>query len=63
MHANIRYGGTAIYNNKSGTVFHVVVDAGKLVTVPGDGITPGNVAIDGVNGAGSTTGGGSITVC
>jgi hypothetical protein len=62
MHANIRYGGTAIYNNKSGTVFHVVVDAGKLVTVPGDGITPGNVAIDGVNGAGSTTGGGSITV-
>jgi len=62
MNSNLRYGGTAIYNNKSGTVFLVVVDAGKVVSVTGDGITPGNVAIDGVNGAGSTTGGGSVTV-
>ncbi|MFH1161579.1 MAG: hypothetical protein V1733_11650 [bacterium] len=62
MNSTLRYGGTAIYNNKSGTVFHVVVDTGKVVLVTGDGTIPGSVAIDGVNGAGSTTGGGSITV-
>lgn len=62
MTMRLRYGGTAIYNNKSGTVFHVLIDTGDTLDVTGDGTTGGNVAIDGVNGAGSTTGGGSISV-
>ncbi|MFC2101472.1 hypothetical protein ACFLS7_00590 [Bacteroidota bacterium] len=59
---NLRIGGTALYNNRSGTVFQVIIEAGDTLNVTGDGITPGNVAIDGVNGAASSTGGGSITV-
>ncbi|MFH1937394.1 MAG: hypothetical protein ABIK52_07525, partial [Bacteroidota bacterium] len=62
MNIRLRYGGTALYNNRSGTVFQLLIDTGDTLDVIGDGITTGNVAIDGINGAGSTTGGGSITV-
>ncbi|TSA30047.1 MAG: T9SS C-terminal target domain-containing protein [Bacteroidetes bacterium] len=62
MTMRLRYGGTALYNNKSGTVFQVIIDSGDTLDVTGDGTTAGNVAIDGINGAGSTTGGGSISV-
>jgi len=58
----LRIGGTALYNNRSGTVFQVTIEAGDTLNICGDGITPGNIAIDGINGAASSTGGGSITV-
>ncbi|MBE0646628.1 MAG: hypothetical protein IH596_02470 [Bacteroidales bacterium] len=58
----LRIGGTALYNNRSGTVFQVIIQAGDTLNCCGDGITSGNVAIDGINGAASSTGGGSITV-
>ena len=58
----LRIGGTALYNNRSGTVLQVIIGTGDTLHVAGDGTTAGNVAIDGVNGAGSSTGGGSITV-
>jgi len=58
----LRIGGTALYNNRSGTVFQVIIEAGDTLNISGDGTTAGNIAIDGVNGAASSTGGGSITV-
>ncbi|NQV03169.1 MAG: T9SS type A sorting domain-containing protein, partial [Bacteroidia bacterium] len=58
----LRIGGTAVYNNRSGTFLQVVVAEDDTLDVVGDGITAGNVAIDGINGAASSTGGGSITV-
>jgi len=62
MNLILTYGGTALYNNKSGTVLAVVVGSGYTVSVPGNGIVSGNIAIDGTNGAGSYTGGGSVAV-
>lgn len=58
----LRIGGTALYNNRSGTVFQVIIEADDTLNATGDGTTPGNIAIDGVNGAASSTGGGSVTV-
>jgi len=58
----LRVGGTALYNNRSGTVFQVIIEAGDTLNATGDGTTSGNIAIDGVNGAASSTGGGSVTV-
>ena len=62
MNLNLRYGGTVLCNNRSGTVFIVQIDSGFTVGVPGDGVSAGNVAMDGVNGAASSTGGGIIEV-
>jgi len=62
MNLSLDYGGTAFYNNKSSTVFNLIIDDGYTLSVPGDGISAGNIAIDGINGAASSTGGGSITV-
>ena len=62
MLVSLDYGGTAFYNNKSGTVFNLIIEEGDTLTIPGDGISTGNIAIDGINGAASSTGGGSITV-
>ena len=62
MNIQLRMGGTALYNNKSGTIFNVFIGMGYTVNVPGNGILAGNVAIDGVNGAASSTGGGTISV-
>lgn len=62
MQVTLRIGGTALYNNRSGTVFRVIIDTGDTLHVAGDGTAAGNVAIDGINGAASSTGGGSITV-
>ncbi|NQV03610.1 MAG: T9SS type A sorting domain-containing protein, partial [Bacteroidia bacterium] len=62
MNLSLDYGGTAFYNNKSGTVFKLIIEDGDTLSVPGDGISTGNIAIDGINGSASSTGGGSITV-
>jgi len=59
---NLRFGGTALYNGKSSTVFHITIDTGAALNLPGNGVVPGNLAIDGINGAASTTGGGSVVV-
>jgi len=59
---NLRVGGTALYNNRSGTVFQVIIETGDTLNLVGDGTNPGNLAIDGMNGAASSTGGGSVTV-
>ena len=62
MNVALDYGGTVFYNNKSATVLNLIIEDGDTLSVPGDGISAGNIAIDGINGAASSTGGGSIIV-
>jgi hypothetical protein len=62
MDLSLRLGGTAICNKRSGTVLIVAIDSGYTVSIPGDGISNGNVAMDGENGAASSTGGGYFQI-
>jgi hypothetical protein len=65
MNANLRFNGTALYNNSSsGSLFNITIAQGVTVVCPGDGTTNsgGSVAIDGIDGAGTGYMGGSITV-
>jgi hypothetical protein len=65
MNANLRFNGTALYNNSSsGSLFNITIAQGIIVTCPGDGTTNsgGSVAIDGIDGSGTGYMGGSITV-
>lgn len=59
---NSRYPGTAIYNNASSSIFNITIPAGKSLQIFGDGSTPGDLAIDGVNGQSVLESGGVITV-
>jgi hypothetical protein len=65
INANLRFTGTALYNNSSsGSLFNITIAQGTTVVCPGDGTTNsgGNVAIDGIDGSGTGYMGGSITV-
>jgi hypothetical protein len=65
MNSNLRFNGTALYNNSSsGSLFNITIAQGITVTCPGDGTTNsgGNVAIDGIDGSGTGYMGGSIIV-
>lgn len=60
---NLRFPGTALYNNFTGaSTFNVVIPAGRALNVFGDGSINGDVSIDGVDGLGIGERGGSITV-
>jgi hypothetical protein len=62
MNINLRYAGTAIFNNKSTSNFHIIIDAGYTLNCTGNAGTYGNVCIDGSNGSNGSTYGGSVTV-
>jgi len=62
MDMNLRYNGTALFNNKSATNFHVVINAGCTLNCPGNAGTPGNICIDGTNASNGSSYGGSVTV-
>lgn len=60
---NLRFPGTALYNNFTGaTTFNVIIPAGRILNVFGDGSINGDVSIDGLDGLGIGERGGSITV-
>ncbi len=54
---NLRYGGTALFNEKSGTYLHVTVSANNHLNLAGNGVTGGNLSIDGVAANGGLLGG------
>lgn len=57
------YGGTCIYNNQTGTNFHVVIGSGFTIDVDGSNGSNGDVSIDDTDGINSgIEKGGSITV-
>jgi hypothetical protein len=65
MNANLRFNGTALYNNSSSaSLFNITIAAGVTVNCPGDGTanSGGSVAIDGIDGTGTGYMGGTITV-
>lgn len=62
MNMNLRFNGTALYNNKSASNFHVIINAGCTLYCPGNGGTAGNVCIDGSNASNGSSYGGSVTV-
>ncbi|MEI7492488.1 MAG: T9SS type A sorting domain-containing protein [Bacteroidota bacterium] len=62
MNVNLRYNGTAIFNNKSASNFHLIINAGCTLNCPGNSGSPGNVCIDGPNASNGSSYGGSITV-
>jgi len=62
MNVNLRYNGTAIFNNKSTSNFNIIVDAGCTLNCMGNSGIPGNVCIDGSNASNGSSYGGSITV-
>jgi len=62
MDMDLRYNGTAIFNNKSASNFHIIIDPGYTLNCPGNGASTGNVCIDGNNGSNGSSLGGSITV-
>lgn len=54
---------TQLYNNTSAaSLFNVTVNAGYTLNCAGSAASPGNVAIDGINGTGTAEAGGTITV-
>ena len=54
---------TQLYNNTSAaSLFNVTVNAGYTLNCAGSAASPGNLAIDGINGAGTAEAGGNITV-
>lgn len=60
---NLRFPGTALYNNFTGaTTLNVIIPAGRILNIFGDGSINGDLAIDGVDGLGIGERGGSITV-
>jgi hypothetical protein len=59
---NSRYPGTAIYNNGTNSLFNINIATGKSLQIFGDGSTPGDLSIDGVNGQSVLESGGIITV-
>ena len=62
--ANLRFNGTAMYNEMSSTFFIIKIAPGVAVNCLGDGTanSGGNVAIDGINGADLGYNAGSLTV-
>lgn len=62
MNLNLGYAGTAIFNNKSASNFHVIVNPGCTLNCTGNGGVPGNACIDGPNAVNGSSYGGSITV-
>ncbi len=62
MNVTLRYGGTAIFNNKSASNFHIVINPGCTLNCPGNSGVSGNVCIDGSNASNGSSYGGSITV-
>ena len=62
MNLNLGYGGTAIFNNKTASNFHIIISQGCALNCPGNAGTPGNVCIDGSNASNGSSYGGSITV-
>ena len=62
MNVALGYGGTAIFNNKSASVFHIIINQGATLACPGNAGTPGNVCIDGPNASNGSSYGGSVTV-
>ncbi|MCX6287915.1 MAG: hypothetical protein NTY96_12450 [Bacteroidetes bacterium] len=62
MNINLRYNGTALFNNKSASNFHLIINPGFTLNCPGNAGTPGNVCIDGPNASNGSSYGGSITV-
>ena len=62
MTVNLRYNGTAVYNNKSASNFHIIISPGCTLNCPGSGGTPGNVCIDGSNASNGSSYGGSVIV-
>jgi len=63
LHMNVilRYGGTALFDEKPGTRFFVVVDSGFTLNLAGNDPLGGGLSIDGTAGNGGTIGG-SVTV-
>jgi len=61
MSASLRYGGTALYNEKSGTTLHVVIGTQDTLFITGNGVVGGNLSIDGTAANGGLLGG-SVTV-
>ncbi|MEZ5173117.1 MAG: lamin tail domain-containing protein [Bacteroidia bacterium] len=59
---SLRYPGAAIYNNQPSTTFNINLAAGKTVSVLGDGLTPGDVSVDGTNGIGAGERAGVYTI-
>jgi hypothetical protein len=62
MNITLRYAGTAIFNNKTASNFHIIIDAGATLDCAGNSGSPANVCIDGSNGSNGSSFGGSITV-
>ena len=62
MNVNLRYNGTAFFNNKSASNFHLIINQGFTLNCPGNSGSPGNVCIDGPNASNGSSYGGSITV-
>jgi hypothetical protein len=62
MNVFLRYGGTAIFNNKSASHFHVVISPGVTLSLPGSGGINGSLCIDGTNASNGSSYGGSVTV-
>ena len=63
ININFRYGGTCIYNDGTSQAakLNLTINSGVIVNIIGDGITPGNICIDGLSGVGPNVSG-NITV-
>jgi len=62
MNLTLRYAGTDIFNNKSASNYHIVIDAGSTLDCAGNSGSPGNLCIDGSTGSNGSSYGGSVTV-
>lgn len=61
MNMNLRYGGTALFNNISNSIFNIILNEGQTLTLTGDGTNSGNIAVNGTSGS-SGDRGGTVTI-